>query len=303
MMHRVASEWGESERPRRLKLWLVAAALTAAALGAALVAMSSGAGEADAQAVDPADLALEKSDSPDPVGQDQLLTYTLEIENAGPDPATNVVVEDKLPNEVDLVSVDPSRGNCDTQGRNVTCELGELANDASASVRIEVRPRKDGSITNTASVESDVEDPQTANNEESETTTVTEAPKKPPKGAECRNRRATIVGTSAGETLTGTDGRDVIKAGGGDDRVNAGGGNDVVCAGGGNDFVKAGGGNDFAKGQGGGDTLKGSRGGDSLKGNRGRDGLSGGRGNDALAGGKGRDSCRGGSGRDTERSC
>jgi uncharacterized repeat protein (TIGR01451 family) len=299
MMHRVASGWGESERPRRLRLWLVAAALTAAAVGAALVVMTSGAGEADAQAADPADLSVEKSDGPDPVVQNQVLTYTLAVENAGPDPATNVMVEDKLPNQVDLVSVDTSTGNCEDQGRNITCELGTLASGATATVTIQVRPKKDGSITNTASVESDVEDPQTANNEDSQSTTVSAAPEQ----AKCRNRQATIVGTSAGETLTGTNGRDVIKAGGGDDQVNAGGGKDVVCAGGGNDLVRAGGGNDFAKGQGGGDVLKGSRGGDTLKGNRGRDNLKGGRGNDLLAGGKGRDRCKGGGGRDTERSC
>ena len=299
MMHRVASGWGESERPRRLKLWLVAAALTAAAVGAALVVMTSGAGDADAQAVDPADLSLEKSDGPDPVVQNQVLTYTLAVANAGPDPATNVVVEDKLPNQVDFVSVDASTGNCDTQGRNVTCELGELASDASATVTITVRPRKGGLITNEAEVESEVEDPQSANNRDAENTTVTE----PPGRATCKKRPATIEGTDSGETLTGTDGRDVILARGGDDQINAGGGKDVVCAGGGNDVVRAGGGNDFVKGQAGRDRLKGQRGGDTLKGNRGRDNLKGGRGNDLLVGGKGRDRCKGGAGRDIERSC
>jgi len=299
MTRRVASGWGESERPSRPRLWLVAAALTAAAAGVALVAVTSGAGDADAQAADPADLSIEKSDSPDPVLRRETLTYTLEVENVGPDPATNTVVEDRLPSSVDPLSAVPSTGSCDAQGRNLTCELGTLEAAASATVTIAVRPKKAGQIANTASVQSEVPDPATANNVDAETTRVD----KPPKQRRCRKRPATIVGTRAGETLTGTDGPDVIWAGGGADRINAGGGHDMICAGGGGDFVHAGGGNDFVKGQGGSDLLKGSRGGDTVKGNRGPDNLKGGRGNDLLAGGKGRDSCRGGRGRDVERSC
>jgi uncharacterized repeat protein (TIGR01451 family) len=302
MTRRVASGWGES-RPRGGWIWLATAVLAAAAAGiAAVVTAPGGADKAGAQAVDPADLSLAKTDSPDPVIRREVLTYTLEVENAGPDPATNTVVEDQLPSSVDPLSADTSVGTCDTQGKAVTCELGELASAATATVTITVRPKNAGQIANTASVQSDVADPQTANNVDAETTTVERPPKKP-KPARCKKRRADIVGTSAGETLTGTDDSEVFKAKGGDDRIEAGGGHDVICAGGGNDFVHAGGGNDFAKGQRGGDTLKGSRGGDTLKGNRGPDNLKGGRGNDLLAGGKGRDSCRGGRGRDTERSC
>ena len=301
MMRRVATGWGASDGRRGLRLWLVAVALAAAA-GAALVVAASGTGEAGAQAVDPADLSVTKSDSPDPVVENAVLTYTLAVENAGPDAATNVTVSDELPSQVDSVTAEPSAGNCAVQGKKVSCELGTLASGASATVTIEVRPRKAGQITNEAEVESEVADPQTANNRDAETTTVTKAPK-PPKKTRCKKRAATIVGTSAGETLTGTDGRDVVHAGGGNDQVNTLGGNDVICAGGGNDLIRAGGGNDFAKGQGGSDTAKGQRGGDTLKGNRGPDNLKGGRGNDLLAGGKGRDRCKGGAGRDVERSC
>jgi uncharacterized repeat protein (TIGR01451 family) len=271
-------------------------------VGAALAVATGGAGEADAQAVDPADLSLTKSDSPDPVVEDAVLTYTLEVENAGPDAATNTMVSDQLPSSVDPVSAEPSAGNCAIQGKKVSCELVTLQSGGSATVTIAVRPKKDGSITNTASVESAVEDPEPANNEDSATTTVNKPPE-PPKQAMCRRRPADVVGTSAGETLPGTGGSDVIRAGGGDDQINAGGGNDLICAGGGNDLIRSGTGNDFAKGQGGSDTAKGQPGGDTLKGNRGPDNLRGGRGNDLLAGGKGRDSCRGGRGRDRERNC
>jgi uncharacterized repeat protein (TIGR01451 family) len=288
---------GEMDRPRRWP-WLAAAAVVVAAVGAAL-AVAGGAGEADAQAVDPADLSLTKSDSADPVVENALLTYTLEIENAGPDAATNVVVSDDLPSQVDAVSPEPSVGNCGIQGKKVSCELGTLASGSSATVTIEVRTKKAGVIINSASVESDVADPNGANNEDAENTRVIEAPQ----AATCKKKPATIEGTEAGETLNGTEGNDVILARGGDDQINAGDGKDLVCAGGGNDLTRAGGGNDFAKGQGGRDALKGQLGGDTLKGNRGPDSLRGGQGNDLLAGGKGRDSCRGGRGRDIERNC
>jgi uncharacterized repeat protein (TIGR01451 family) len=250
-------------------------------------------------AIDPADLSLIKSDNPDPVGEDAVLTYTIEVQNGGPDAATNVVVTDNLPSQVDPGSATPSAGNCEVRGKRVTCELGTIATGGSATVTIEVTTKKAGEITNTAEVASDVEDPQTANNEDSETTTVTTAPPT----ATCRKKAATITGTDAGETLNGTDKKDVIVAGGGDDLINGGAANDLICAGGGNDRVLAGSGNDFVKGQRGRDKIKGQSGGDTLRGNRGRDKLRGGSGNDLLAGGKGRDSCRGGRGRDTLRSC
>jgi uncharacterized repeat protein (TIGR01451 family) len=298
-VRRVATSQGHhDDKGMRLRFW-AAAALAVAAAGVALMVASGGAGEAGASPGDPADLSLTKSDSPDPVVENAVLTYTLEIDNAGPDSATNVVVSDDLPSKVDPASAEPSTGNCEIKAKKVNCELGTLASGASATVTIEVTPRKAGLITNTASVESDVEDPQSANNEDSENTTVTEAPS----AATCKKQAATIEGTDAGETLTGTDGKDVILARGGDDEINAGGGKDLICAGDGNDLTRSGGGNDFAKGQGGSDTAKGQLGGDALKGNRGPDNLKGGGGNDLLAGGKGRDRCKGGAGSDTLRSC
>jgi uncharacterized repeat protein (TIGR01451 family) len=299
-MRQAATSRGEHyDKGRRLRFGAAAVALAAAGAGVALMVATGGPGNANASVLDPADLSLTKSDSPDPVVENALLTYTLEVDNAGPDSATNVVVSDDLPSQVDPVSEDPSVGNCEIQGKKVRCELGTLEDGASATVTIEVRAKKAGLITNTASVESDVEDPQGANNEASENTTVTAEPE----AATCKNKAATIEGTDAGEALTGTDGNDVILARGGDDQVDAGDGKDLICAGDGNDLTRAGGGNDFVKGQSGSDTAKGQLGGDTLKGSRGPDNLKGGRGNDLLAGGKGRDRCKGGAGSDTLRSC
>ena len=236
-----------------------------------------------------ADVSLVKSDSPDPVAEGGELTYTIQVFNVGPDPATGVVVTDELPGGVDFISASTTSGTCDRKGKTVTCELGNLpvhAYTPVATITIKVRPTKAGTLTNTATVTSG-DDPVAANNAASETTRVTAGGGGGPGGGgpTCAGRRATVVGTTGADTLIGTDKRDVIKARGGNDVVRGLARGDIVCGGGGKD------------------TLKGNRGSDLLKGGRGRDFLRGGPGADTLRGGRGNDTCRGGPGRDTKRSC
>src|SRR5215211_6107359 len=214
-----------------------------------------------ATALAPSDLSLTKSDSPDPVTEGNQLTFVIEVRNDGPDPAANVVVTDDLSSsDFDLVSTTPSQGNCTTQGgQKVSCALGTLETGATAMVTIVVTAKKAGTVTNTASVTSDVDDPQPANNTATSTTTVQEAPGggKPPKGATCKTAVPTIIGTEGNDTLVGTEGSDVIFGLGGDDTITGLGGNDLICAGPGNDVVKGQAGADFLRGGGGNDVLKG----------------------------------------------
>jgi uncharacterized repeat protein (TIGR01451 family) len=238
-----------------------------------------------------ADLAIAKSDSPDPVTQGQTLTYTIQVTNLGPGTAQGVTVTDTLDSHVDFVSAAATQGTCDRTGNKVTCSLGDLAAGASppATVTLKVVPRKTGMLENSATVGVGAgdTDPNTANDSDAETTTVVAAGGGGGGGGgvTCAGQAATIVGTSGPETLTGTSGRDVIKARGGSDLIRALQDKDLVCAGGGND------------------TLKGGSGNDKLKGGSGRDLLKGGGGNDQLLGGPGRDRCHGGAGHDSERSC
>lgn len=83
-----------------------------------------------------ADLQIVKTDSPDPVGLGQNLSYTLLITNNGPGTATGVVVTDTLPVGVTYVSATPSQGTCSQSLGVVTCNLNSLANGASATVTI-----------------------------------------------------------------------------------------------------------------------------------------------------------------------
>ena len=264
-----------------------------------------------ASALAPADVSISKSDSPDPVVEGQQLTFTIEVRNDGPDPATNVVVNDDLaPSDFDLISTTPSQGSCTTQGgQNVTCELGTINSGSTATVTIVVTAKKPGNVTNTATVTSP-DDTTPANNSATSNTTVQNAQNpnnpnnpKPPKGGSCKAAVPTIVGTEASDTLAGTPGADIIFGLGGDDSITGLGGKDLLCAGSGNDTAKGQADADFVRGGGGNDVTKGGGANDKVGGGAGRDRLGGGLGADFLNGGFGKDRCNGGPGKDTFRSC
>jgi uncharacterized repeat protein (TIGR01451 family) len=276
------------------------AALAALAGPALLLAGGHEPGKAAAAARDPADLSLTKSDSPDPVATGAVLTYTIRIHNAGPDPATNTVVTDSLPGGVTFVSASTSVGSCSRSGSKVTCELGTVTTtvDRTITIRTSVK-KKSGEMTNSASVGSDVSDPMPQNNLDSELTRIAK-PAAPPT---CAGKPATIIGTAGPDTLVGTEGDDVIRAFSGDDLVFGNRGGDLICAGLGSDVVRSGAGNDVVLSGPGSDYVRGRRGDDILAGRRGRDRLRGGRGDDLLNGGRGFDRCRGGPGLDALRGC
>jgi uncharacterized repeat protein (TIGR01451 family) len=269
----------------------------ATAVGAALIALTVlGFTVLTAWAgINNADLAVVKTDSPDPVDTGELLTYTISVENPSVDNAFSVRVEDKLSNKLDFVSATPSQGTCDRNGRTVACALGDLNAGATAMIEIAVRPQRTGTISNTATVASD-NDPNPANNSDTETTEVNEGPM-------CAGNLATIAGTDGPDVLTGTEGRDVISTLGGKDEVNSLGGKDAICGKGGNDKLKGENGSDLVKGGGGKDKPKGSGGNDEVRGGAKSDHLRGGGGNDMLDGGKGNDTCEGGGGSDVLTSC
>jgi uncharacterized repeat protein (TIGR01451 family) len=119
-----------------------------------------------------ADLSLTKTDSPDPVFVDDLITYTLDVNNAGPQDATGVTLTDTLPGGVTFNSAIPTQGGCSEASGTVTCALGTIANGGTANVEITVTPHSAGSITNQAAVTSDVADRDSDDTSASATTTV-----------------------------------------------------------------------------------------------------------------------------------
>jgi uncharacterized repeat protein (TIGR01451 family) len=117
------------------------------------------------------DLAITKSDSPDPVSVGALLTYTLTVTNKKGDTANNVVVTDSLPSAVTFVSVSSTKGSC--SGTNpISCNIGTVAFNELVSIMIVVRPSNPGTITNTAVVTGREHEHDPADNTASATTLV-----------------------------------------------------------------------------------------------------------------------------------
>ena len=123
------------------------------------------------------DLAVIKTDDPDPVLAGQNLTYTVTVTNKGPDVATGVTLTDTLPGNVTLISATPSQGtSCTLIGVQVICNLGTLNAGASATATLEVTaPSVATTLTNTVTVTGIEPDSNGANNTTSQTTTVNPA--------------------------------------------------------------------------------------------------------------------------------
>ncbi|HEX2090142.1 MAG TPA: CARDB domain-containing protein [Actinomycetota bacterium] len=139
----------------------------------------------------PIDVGVSLSDSPDPVTAGEVLTYTVEVSNNTGQSAPGAQVTDQLPAGVSLVSASASQGTC-SGSSTVTCNLGRLAGNGSATMKIEVRPSQAGSLTNTVSVSSDRADSNADNDSASTTTEVKPAPAPDLKPASLSASKSTI---------------------------------------------------------------------------------------------------------------
>jgi len=122
-----------------------------------------------------ADLAITKSDSADPVGVNQQITYTLEVSNLGTDAALNVSVVDDLPSEVIYVTSSGTGWTCnfDVPTHSVTCTGGNLALGAAPNITIAVTaPPSPATLQNTAIVSALSSDPDPDNNSDTENTLI-----------------------------------------------------------------------------------------------------------------------------------
>ena len=112
-----------------------------------------------------ADVAVSVTDSPDPVMRDTPLTYTVTVTNNGPQAATNVALQESWVGiDLSVVSATPSQGSCTPGTFLVTCALGTLADDASATVTIVVTPNVGGQISATVVATASESDSNTGNN-------------------------------------------------------------------------------------------------------------------------------------------
>jgi uncharacterized repeat protein (TIGR01451 family)/CSLREA domain-containing protein len=124
------------------------------------------------------DLLLGLAADKTSVKQGDLLTYTITIKNFGPHYATNTVVNNFISSGATLYSVHANKGHFTApptgQTGTVTWYLDTLldGDQQSAQLQVTVIIKGKTTITNTASVASDVPDPNMANNSASLTTSV-----------------------------------------------------------------------------------------------------------------------------------
>lgn len=127
-----------------------------------------------------ANLSIAKADEPDPVTAGEDIRYTVTVNNAGPDDASNVVVTDTLPAGSTFIGATETDWTCtfevggEEQPDTVTCTRASIAVDETAPpIDIDVQaPSTAGPAVNTATVSADQPDPNTDNNTDTETTTV-----------------------------------------------------------------------------------------------------------------------------------
>lgn len=124
----------------------------------------------------PADVSVTKVAQPTRVGPGDDIVYTITVTNAGPGTATNVEVTDDVPSSTTFVSVTASQGSCSESAGTVTCDFGDLASGASATVTLTVQTEEDGELTNTADVSASEPDPDEADNSDTASAVVASRP-------------------------------------------------------------------------------------------------------------------------------
>jgi len=126
-----------------------------------------------------ADLSVTKTDTPDPVTAGQNITYTITVNNAGPNPASAVSLSDAIPAGTTFVSLTSPGGWTPTTppvgGTGTVTATNPSLAVATPSVFtlvVNVNAATTGTVTNTATVTSTTPDSNNANNSATATTTV-----------------------------------------------------------------------------------------------------------------------------------
>ncbi|WP_460841362.1 DUF7507 domain-containing protein [Nocardioides marmoraquaticus] len=121
-----------------------------------------------------ADLSVVKTIDGPPVPGESV-TYTLEVDNAGPSTARGVVLTDALPDALTDVRVDGDTGSCRVDDGTVSCDLGSVAPAAPPArftVTGELPADFTGALSNTASIDSATDDPVSDNDSSTVTRTA-----------------------------------------------------------------------------------------------------------------------------------
>jgi len=111
-----------------------------------------------------AELSITQTASTNLITAGQPVSYFITISNAGPDVATNVVVNDTLSALGTLGTLTPSQGTLNSSPNTFTWNAGELQAGGTATITVMATASAAGSLTNSANVASELSDPNPANN-------------------------------------------------------------------------------------------------------------------------------------------
>ncbi len=111
------------------------------------------------------DLTIAMTALRNPVLAGSSLRYAMTVTNQGPSPATGITVTDVLPANVGFVSATASQGTCANNAGTLTCNIGKLAAQASATITLTVTPMAAGTLANTARVQGNEPDKFPNNNQ------------------------------------------------------------------------------------------------------------------------------------------
>jgi len=88
----------------------------------------------------------------------------ISIKNTGSDIATNVILTDVIPSGVTVNSATASQGTCTNASNTITCNIGTLAANATATVNLTLTPTVAGLLNHNPSVTSTEQDSNSLNN-------------------------------------------------------------------------------------------------------------------------------------------
>ena len=119
-----------------------------------------------------ADLGIRKTVNRTQILVGESITYTIVVTNGGPSAASNVVVSDTLSSQVAFVSATPTQGSCSESLAVVSCGLGTLSNGSTANIRLVVEAISPGGVSNSATVSSNIDDPNLGDNTDTARTRI-----------------------------------------------------------------------------------------------------------------------------------
>jgi len=122
-----------------------------------------------------ADLNITQTDSADPVTAGGIYSYALNVNNIGPNTASDITVTNTLPANVTYQSHTATGWSCSDAGQVITCTLTSLANGVAASpitLNVKVTGAIAGTVTNSVTVAATTSDSNVSNNTSTENTAI-----------------------------------------------------------------------------------------------------------------------------------